>query len=65
MRNNIATAASYYTEALNIYQKENDKAALSVMLNIATLYNLQKNTIVLQPCLKTFMPQQKATMIMQ
>jgi hypothetical protein len=42
MRNNIATAASYYTEALNIYQKENDKAALSVMLNIATLYNLQK-----------------------
>ena len=42
MRNNINTAASYYTEALNIYQKENDKAALSVMLNIATLYNLQK-----------------------
>jgi two-component sensor histidine kinase len=41
-RNNIEAATGYYTQALEIYDKLDDPAALRVMGNIATLYNLQK-----------------------
>ncbi|MEY2639376.1 MAG: hypothetical protein RIR90_858, partial [Bacteroidota bacterium] len=42
MRNNISSSREYYTEALGIYEKAGDRRMLSVMMNIATLYNLQK-----------------------
>lgn len=42
MRNNYTVANEYYSEALKIYDKLKDKASLSVMSNMATLFNLQK-----------------------